>query len=1018
MTKTLKNKVVLSIVIAIASLLLFGAFLVSMQTSLSVKNQQKDTKLKLSQMEELVKAADEAAQQSTEAYDDIYIAKVKSLSYLAELKQGAVYTPELLQEINEVLEVTNLLILDKEGNQIASKEESKADLTQSRFNQLRTVFETGEASEAFEVNIDDINRRYYGAKIDDNTMAVIEQDAAELKDVLDNTSTWKSILSNVSVGLDGFAFAVSNRDYTFLYYPEEERIGQDALQAGIDAADLEKDNYVWMDVDGERLYCGVSVLEDAYIICAVTEEEIIASRNLTVALVLFIFFAVLAIVILYAVLTLKEEQINGLQGTERFAKVGGFFYNKNVGRKIGTVSMIGLVAVLVMSFYMQTLFSLSRQSMSNQQHVQEVQKVLDYGEKNVKTITEQYDNRYLNKCKIAAYLISSDEKFRSRQELETLSKILGVEFINIFDENGVKSATNAMYTKFQISDNPEDQSYEFNKILKGADFVIQEARRDDISGDYRQYIGVALRDDSGESNGFVQIAITPSKLEEALSNTQISYVLKGVKVGADGFAFAVNKKDKTFAYYPSEKLIGRKAVNYGMEKSQFRDEYNDYIKIGTKEYYGSSLETDDYYIYVVVPVSEMTDNRGEVALVSTAASFLCLLILFLILTLSRTQTVVKNQNEKKDGPMIDVVMPDGSVRKTQSAASRWSNIAIGWDDKTPEQKICGVLGGIFAVLAIAISIVVIFKEELIHSNSVLLSILDGKWERGVNIFSITSCLMIICVVSVMTMLLRKVLQVLARTFGARGETLCRLISSFVKYASVIVMLYYCLALLGVDTKTLLASAGILTLVVGLGAKTLVSDILAGLFIIFEGEFRVGDIVTIGDCRGTVAEIGIRTTKIEMGSQDVKVISNSAVSGVINMTKFHSYASSDIGIEYGESLERVENILEKELPNIKKRVPSIQEGPFYKGVVELGDSSVIIRIVAQCAETDRIQLGRDLNREMKLLFDRYDISIPFPQVVINQPSLFKEATEWEKKRADIFHQKQAELSKNIEEEDER
>lgn len=115
------------------------------------------------------------------------------------------------------------------------------------------------------------------------------------------------------------------------------------------------------------------------------------------------------------------------------------------------------------------------------------------------------------------------------------------------------------------------------------------------------------------------------------------------------------------------------------------------------------------------------------------------------------------------------------------------------------------------------------------------------------------------------MIVQRLLTIMARTFGAKGETVCRLLKSLVKYISVIAMLYFCLALLGIDTATLLASAGILTLIVGLGAQTLVSDILAGLFIIFEGEFQVGDIVTVGDWTGTVVEIGVRTTKIQDGN---------------------------------------------------------------------------------------------------------------------------------------------------------
>ena len=227
-------------------------------------------------------------------------------------------------------------------------------------------------------------------------------------------------------------------------------------------------------------------------------------------------------------------------------------------------------------------------------------------------------------------------------------------------------------------------------------------------------------------------------------------------------------------------------------------------------------------------------------------------------------------------------------------------------------------------------------------------------------------------------------------------------------------------MIGIDTTTLLASAGILSIAISFGAKDLVGDLISGLFIIFEGDFRVGDIIQVGGRTGTVVEIGVRTTKINDGSGNIIILRNSEVSDVVNMTKELSYATCEVGIEYGESLERVENILEKEFPNIRRRLPAIEDGPFYKGIVALADNSVNIRIVAQCLEKNRGQLERDLRREMKLIFDEYDISIPFPQVVVNQPKEFLEATLAEQMRADRFNEQQKEASRDIgnEEEDER
>ncbi|MBQ7642352.1 MAG: mechanosensitive ion channel family protein, partial [Clostridia bacterium] len=200
--------------------------------------------------------------------------------------------------------------------------------------------------------------------------------------------------------------------------------------------------------------------------------------------------------------------------------------------------------------------------------------------------------------------------------------------------------------------------------------------------------------------------------------------------------------------------------------------------------------------------------------------------------------------------------------------------------------------------------------------------------------------------------------------------------------------------------------------VGLGAQPLIADIIAGLFIVFEKVFDVGDIIVVDGFRGTVKEIGVRTTQIVDTGGNVKIINNADLKTVINMTNQLSLAVCDIGIEYGESLERVEAILKENLPAIKEAIPDIKEGPFYKGVAELADSSVVIRFAAQCEEGSRYQVERDMNRQFKLLFDRNGINIPFPQIVLNHPVEFKDATTHEQKQAGKFVEEQKELSKGI------
>lgn len=92
------------------------------------------------------------------------------------------------------------------------------------------------------------------------------------------------------------------------------------------------------------------------------------------------------------------------------------------------------------------------------------------------------------------------------------------------------TATNSTFTNFVLSEDPEDQSYGFRKLLQGVESYVQPAGPDEVSGELRQYIGVI--------DGFVQLGIRPTRLEALLESVQIDHVLDGVHVGTDGALMA------------------------------------------------------------------------------------------------------------------------------------------------------------------------------------------------------------------------------------------------------------------------------------------------------------------------------------------------------------------------------------------------------------------------------------------------------------------------------------------------
>lgn len=253
----------------------------------------------------------------------------------------------------------------------------------------------------------------------------------------------------------------------------------------------------------------------------------------------------------------------------------------------------------------------------------------------------------------------------------------------------------------------------------------------------------------------------------------------------------------------------------------------------------------------------------------------------------------------------------------------------------------------------------------------------------------------------------------------RAKTVVTLLDGLVKYACAIAIIIFILQALGVNATAIFASVGILTLVIGLGCQSLIADVVAGMFIIFEDEYNVGEIITVGDFRGTVTEIGIRATKILDMAGNIKIINNSDISNVINMSRELSLAVVDCEFPYDVPIEVIEGLLKDHFDLFREKIPAIIEGPFYKGVSGYGDSNVAVKIVAKCKEEDRYQVQRDLLREYRMVFTEAGIDLSFNQVVISnyKPTDYKTSKK-KKEEAQNFVDEQKELSKAVDSADDK
>ncbi|MBR5342316.1 MAG: mechanosensitive ion channel family protein [Oscillospiraceae bacterium] len=218
----------------------------------------------------------------------------------------------------------------------------------------------------------------------------------------------------------------------------------------------------------------------------------------------------------------------------------------------------------------------------------------------------------------------------------------------------------------------------------------------------------------------------------------------------------------------------------------------------------------------------------------------------------------------------------------------------------------------------------------------------------------------------------------------KGKTALSIIGSLLRYASVLVILCWGLSLLGVELNTIVTSVGILALIIGFGAESLVADVVTGVFLLIDSQYNVDDIVEVDGFRGTVKEIGVRTTSIVDPGGNIKIINNSEMRNILNRSDRLSRSVSDIAIPYGTDLEE----LEKNIPALMQEIfaargDMMQAPPVYLGVQELAESSVVLRFVVEVAEKDIYAGARALNHDLLLGFRRLGVECPFPQLDVHQ-----------------------------------
>lgn len=220
----------------------------------------------------------------------------------------------------------------------------------------------------------------------------------------------------------------------------------------------------------------------------------------------------------------------------------------------------------------------------------------------------------------------------------------------------------------------------------------------------------------------------------------------------------------------------------------------------------------------------------------------------------------------------------------------------------------------------------------------------------------------------------------------REDTLISVFMGTFNIAILIIAGQMILQEIGVEIGPLIAAAGIAGIAVGFGGQYLIRDVISGLFIILENQYRVGDVVCFDNTCGLVEGISLRMTTLRDLDGTVHHVPHGEIKKVSNLSKFYARVNLNLGISYSSDLEKVIKVVNKvgdELAKDPEWKDFIVKPPQFLRVDDFAESAIVIKILGETKPIKQWDVTGELRKRLKIAFDKEGIEIPFPQRVIHQ-----------------------------------
>ena len=517
--------------------------------------------------------------------------------------------------------------------------------------------------------------------------------------------------------------------------------------------------------------------------------------------------------------------------------------------------LVMLAFTVIFSFMLLLLESRTNVSLTAVAGREILQQEIDWREAQKNAIRSTYSDIYRSRSQTLADFLTERPDYQTHAGLEELSGIANADYLMRFDSTGQELLSSNSYTGFSIGNN---LSGEYQAVLMGYPYAVAGPAADPYTGRMQLGTAILMTDAEGQPDGFLLAVYSAEELNAELERMSYENTVNNTSVRKGYAAAAISDEDGRFIAHTDPEMIGKKAED-SLPEYEPGSSFEGFTDYNGKSVCVSSSEANGKTLLFMVP------ERGDFGVrTGTVLAGLAVLLILVLLFYPNASVLIAQTMAEAEG-------------KFQPPARPRSPLAVFFDG----YSVFLTLFALFALISSAGGWWTSFDY-----------VFSGEWSKGVHLFSIWAALFIVAATRCCEFLILTVLNRVESRLSLRAKTITRLANSFVVYSAGIFLFFSILSMFGVNTTALLASAGIVSIAVGMGAQGMASDLLAGFFMLMEGSVHVGDHVDVAGVNGYVTDMGIRNTEITDENGDVVILNNSMVSAVRNMSRNHTKPDAD------------------------------------------------------------------------------------------------------------------------------